>query len=1121
VFVGSIGMPAAALASSGCASVFGFVTLTPLQPATLQFIGPFNKDDLIEVLSSQYNYTISLQESSGAPYVLSGGGGFLHSVVQQGVVAITLTNNANATNTLNFRCTGTFNPAVTTIAPATGNTGTSVALTGINFDTATAVNFGSAAAAFTINSATSITAIAPAGSGVVDIWVIGQGGSSGISVADQFTYPTTPAPTVTAITPAIGPTTGGTSVTIRGTGFSAASAVTFGSTAAASFTVVNTTTITATSPAGTGVVDVTVTNSGGTSANGVSDLFTFVFPPPVAGPKNATASYNSGGSTSTAIDLSTVISGGPATGVTVTAAASHGSTTVSGTTVTYTPTTGYYGTDSFSYTASGPGGTSSAAMVTITVSPPVIAVSPASPPAGKIGVAYSQTLTASGGNGPYAFTSVASGALPPGLSLSNAGVISGTPTATGTFNFTVSGTDSSSASPAAFTSASISIAINLPTLGLTPAPGTALAGVAETAYSQAFAASGGTAPYSYAALVINSGALPAGLSFSTSTGILSGKPTATGTVNFTVAVTDSSTGTGPFTVSGTYTLVVATATVTLSPGVLPVPTVGAPYNQVLTASGGLPPYAFATTGGSLPAGLILNPAGTITGTPTAAGGYSFVVTVTDAHGFSGGRSYTGAVGAPAATTTALLSSLNPSRFRDSVTFTATVASAGGMPAGAIAFRDGANVIGTSALTGGTATLVTTSLSVGTHMITASFGGGGGFEPSTSTALAQMVAIPADSARLRQMQVAVTRVVSQTSGQAIAGSIDQAITDGFNDGGVLVTPSGGGLRFNFSADPDQPGSPAGGNRAGEGAGDRAARLPETAHRVDDAFAAINNAAPVTKAPAAMPREAKEWLLWANVSEAGIDRWGATLGSSQSQLYGSQVNALVGLTRRLTPSFLLGVVGGYETFDYTSQDVAGRLKGQGWTLGSYLGWKLAPAVRLDAAVAYSGIGYDGTAGTAQGDFSGRRWMASSGLTGTYRNLGFDIEPSAKVYALWERENAYTDSLGTLQADRDFLTGRASGGARLSYPVAWSDSIALAPYVGLYGDYYFSRDDAALIAPAGAVPLASVPLLDGWSARAIGGLAARFAGNAAVAVGGEFGGIGGNIHIWTYRARATVPF
>jgi len=267
-------------------------------------------------------------------------------------------------------------------------------------------------------------------------------------------------------------------------------------------------------------------------------------------------------------------------------------------------------------------------------------------------------------------------------------------------------------------------------------------------------------------------------------------------------------------------------------------------------------------------------------------------------------------------------------------------------------------------------------------------------------------------------------------------------------------------------------------------------------------------------------AESWLDW--VRGSGIDRWGTTMNSGQALLYGSQVNALMGLTHRVSSNVVVGAVGGYETFDYTSQEFNGKLKGDGWTVGGYLGWRLTPAIRFDAATAYSGINYNGAAGMAQGNFNGNRWLVSGGLTGSYKAWGFDLEPSLKVYALWEHENAYTDSLGTAQDSRNFATGRASGGFKVAYPFAWTETVMLAPYAGIYADYYFTKDDAAaIIAAAGAPPLASTPLLDGWSARVEGGLAAKFANGAAILAGGELGGIGGNTQIWTLRARARVPF
>ena len=148
-------------------------------------------------------------------------------------------------------------------------------------------------------------------------------------------------------------------------------------------------------------------------------------------------------------------------------------------------------------------------------------------------------------------------------------------------------------------------------------------------------------------------------------------------------------------------------------------------------------------------------------------------------------------------------------------------------------------------------------------------------------------------------------------------------------------------------------------------------------------------------------------------------------------------------------------------------------------------------------------------------------SGGLTGNTTYYGLNIEPSAKVYALWENENAYTDSLGTLQADRTFFTGRASGGVKVAYPWLASATVALTPFAGLYADYYFTGDNAAVAILAGTAPLASVPLLDGWSARAVGGVAAQFENGTAVAFGAELGGLGSHLQVWTFKGRASVPF
>ena len=104
----------------------------------------------------------------------------------------------------------------------------------------------------------------------MDVTVTTPVATSATSASDDFTYQATP--TVTGVSPTAGPTAGGTTVAIAGTGFSGATGVYFGLSAASSYTVNSPTSITATAPAGSaGTVDVTVTTPGGTSATSAAD----------------------------------------------------------------------------------------------------------------------------------------------------------------------------------------------------------------------------------------------------------------------------------------------------------------------------------------------------------------------------------------------------------------------------------------------------------------------------------------------------------------------------------------------------------------------------------------------------------------------------------------------------------------------------------------------------------------------------------------------------------------------------------------------------------------------------------------------------------------------------------
>jgi hypothetical protein len=238
-----------------------------------------------------------------------------------------------------------------------------------------------------------------------------------------------------------------------------------------------------------------------------------------------------------------------------------------------------------------------------------IVLSPSSLPTPVVGTAYNQTISVSGGTAPYTFA-VIIGSLPAGLSLSANGVLSGTPTAVGSFTFSIQATDSTTATG----SQSYSVTIAAPTIIVSPS---SLAnGTYETSYSQTISASGGSGTYSYA---VSAGSLPAGLSLNSATGSLSGTPTSAGSSTFIVTATDTvTTGSGaPYTASQAYSLVVgkAAATVTLSD-----------LSQTYTGS---PLAATATTN---PTGLTVdvtyNGSSTV---PTTAGTYTVVATINGAN----------------------------------------------------------------------------------------------------------------------------------------------------------------------------------------------------------------------------------------------------------------------------------------------------------------------------------------------------------------------------------------------------------------------------------------------------------------------------------------------------------
>jgi uncharacterized protein (TIGR03437 family) len=296
------------------------------------------------------------------------------------------------------------------------------------------------------------------------------------------------------------------------------------------------------------------------------------------------------------------------------------------------------GTSSATLSATNSGGTGTATL-TLTIAAPatgstppasgtVVApvISSAMSASGAVGAAFSYQITAS--NSP---TSYGAAGLPAGLSVNpGTGQISGTPTASGTSNLTLSATNSGGTGHATLT---LIIAAAAPATGSTPpASGTVVAPVISSSTS----ASGtvGTA-FSYQITATNSptsygaAGLPAGLSVSPSTGLISGTPTASGTSSVTLTVTNTG-GTG----TTTLTLTIAAASVAVGAPVITSATstsgtVGTAFSYQITATNS--PTSYGATG--LPAGLSVNSStGLISGVPTASGTSNVTLTATNSGG---------------------------------------------------------------------------------------------------------------------------------------------------------------------------------------------------------------------------------------------------------------------------------------------------------------------------------------------------------------------------------------------------------------------------------------------------------------------------------------------------------
>jgi len=325
---------------------------------------------------------------------------------------------------------------------------------------------------------------------------------------------------------------------------------------------------------------------------------------------------------------------------------------------------------------------------TFTIQPDRIQIQSAAIPSPVSGSPYGAVIElADSGVGATYTWSVSSGALPPGLSLSGTGTqvsLSGTPTAPGTYTFTLQASDDGQTGVSDTQTYVLVVgAPGAPGVSVQLGPSSLPGGTQGATYSAQLVPSGGQGPYT---LAVTGGSLPSGLSLNPSTGLLSGTPTAGGTTSFTVTVTDQNGQTS----TRTYTLLIAAPPQVITTA-LPGAVQGNGYAAQVEGINGQRPYAWSLvggvgpdaagnlSGGGLPTGLVMNvTSGVISGTPTAGPGtYPLTVQLTDREGVSVTRALSIQLLGPSATPSVVTQSLAPGEVAQP--YSATLQATAGTP----------------------------------------------------------------------------------------------------------------------------------------------------------------------------------------------------------------------------------------------------------------------------------------------------------------------------------------------------------------------------------------------------------------------------------------------------------
>ncbi len=928
-------------------------------------------------------------------------------------------------------------PAVTAISPASGPAagGTTVTINGSNFSGTTAVTFGAApASGFTVNSASQITATAPAGTGTVDVRITTSGGTSATSAADQFTFISTVAPSVTANPSNQTVNAGGTATFTAAASGTPTPTVQWQVDSGSGFTNIagatsTTLSFTAAGSQNGNAYRAVFTNSVSSTSTAAATL-TVNTPPSVAtSPASQTVTI---GATAT---FTASASGSPTPTVQWQVDSGSGFTDIAGATSTTLSFTVTPAQSNSAYRAifTNPAGsaTTSAAILTVSLATQTITVtSPAPATAIVSGATYTPSATASSGLAVAITIDPSAGSV---CAIAG-GAVSFQNVGTCVVNFNQAGNSTYQAAPQVQQSFAVGQGANVitfPPLSDTPFTSTPPSPVAS-------ASSGLTVSYA-----------------STTTGVCT--VTSAGAISFvsagTCSITASQGGNANYaaatSVSRSFAVTPGVNTITFA--ALPNRALGSgTFALAATASSGLTVSYISTTTSTC----------TISGTTVsllAVGNCSITASQSGNSNFAAAApvSQTFAI-TKAASSVALSSSAASVFFGQPVTLTANVT--GIVPTGTVTFSDGATALGTVALTGSTASLTTTTLSAGSHSFTATYNGDGSNNASTSAAVAVAVTQrpdPAADPDVRSStddQVRQSERFVQSQIDNIGGRLDQLHGDGDDSSSLAVRVSAVQPRLASAlplGDPQGQQAPSRDNTMSAAMGPVGTAQPATT---------VASGAAAASAAGSVMREAPRWHVWA----AGDVSFGKQQPNGFVETRFTSQGLTVGMDGRVSDNLKVGTAFGFA-WDHSRFGTNGSNNdATNASLSFYGSWRAAPQFYIDGIV---GLGYGNinttrysTTGGVFLDGKRRVSQTYAAVIVTYEGHIGSIEfaPYLRADGIWVHLSPYSETgsttwaLAFAAADENSFSGVA--GARLRFPLGggWR-LIGKAEYrTRLSGDY-----------------------------------------------------------------------